>query len=116
MTLSTADKSNMRKWILMVVASVKSSTGVTIQRIKKFLDSKQVGISSKPEMKLTLKKLLETGHLGKKDGKFVIKKSRKKIPIKEKKRPKLSPKKSGRNLNYSKSVTKKPIQTEKNEN
>ncbi|KAF8773953.1 hypothetical protein HNY73_016558 [Argiope bruennichi] len=117
--MSTLEKAKIRKWILMAVASDKSNKGVTIQHIKKFLDSKQDGLSNKPEMKLILKRLLETGHLKKKDGKFVIKKSKNKAPVKVTKRSKSPLRKTSQSIGRRpKSTSKKPskIQEAMNEN
>ncbi|KAF8764016.1 hypothetical protein HNY73_022139 [Argiope bruennichi] len=113
MTTTTAEKAKIRKWILMAVANSKDSKGVTTQHIKKFLDSKQDGLSSKPETMLLLKRLLETGHLAKKDGKFVIKKPKKKSPGKEVKRSKSPVKNTGRIANKPKSTTKNPSKLQK---
>ncbi|GBM56757.1 hypothetical protein AVEN_211092-1 [Araneus ventricosus] len=109
MAISTAEKAKIRRWMLMAVTNGKGSSGVTIQHIKKFLDSKQGGLSSKAETKLILSRLLETGHLEKTDGKYVIKKSKKKTPDKETKRSK-SP------LKKPKSTTKNPSKLHKEMN
>ncbi|KAF8774232.1 hypothetical protein HNY73_016807 [Argiope bruennichi] len=102
--MSTAEKAKIRKWILMAAASLKGNNGVTVQHIKKFLDTKKDGLSNKPETKLILNRLLETGHLKKKDGKYVIKRSNK-TPGKEMKRSKSSMRNAGRRtVKKSKSI------------
>ncbi|KAF8773954.1 hypothetical protein HNY73_016559 [Argiope bruennichi] len=109
--MSSAEKAKIRKWILLAVASVKGSNGVTIQHIKKFLDTKQDGLSMKPETKLILKRLLETGHLKKKDGKYVIKKSKKMAPSKETKKVKSPLRKANQGITKKpKATAKKPSQ------
>ncbi|GBM26281.1 hypothetical protein AVEN_66520-1 [Araneus ventricosus] len=86
--MTISEKAKVRKWMLMADASSKGSNGVTIHHMENFLDSKQSGLSSKPETKLILKNLVETGRLAKKDGEYAIKKSKKKTPGKEMKRSK----------------------------
>ncbi|KAF8773956.1 hypothetical protein HNY73_016561 [Argiope bruennichi] len=106
--MPATEKDKIRKWILMAVASVQISKGMTIQQIKKFLDSKQDGLSMKPEMKLILKRLLETGHLKKKEGRYVIKRS-KKIPGKKTKRAKSPIRNAGQNgTKKLKSIVRSP--------
>ncbi|GBL91956.1 hypothetical protein AVEN_102532-1 [Araneus ventricosus] len=97
-----------------LATSVKGSNVVTIRHVKKFLDSKQEGLAMKPETKFILKRLLETGHLEKKDGKYVIKKSKKKSPGKETKRSKSPLRKAGRSTKKKPQVChQKTKQTEK---
>ncbi|GFR00531.1 uncharacterized protein TNCT_253791 [Trichonephila clavata] len=69
-TKQAPERSQIRRWILKSVAETTPKTAITLHSIKKFLDSKQNGISSNPETKLILKKLLESGNLIKIDGKF----------------------------------------------
>ncbi|GFY27151.1 ENTH domain-containing protein [Trichonephila clavipes] len=66
------DKIKIRRWILTAVSNVKSKIGVTIHHIRKFLEAKKNGLSTKPETKLILKRLLDTGHLRKMEGKYSI--------------------------------------------
>ncbi|KAF8764017.1 hypothetical protein HNY73_022140 [Argiope bruennichi] len=113
MTTTTAEKAKIRKWILTAVTNSKDSKGVTTQHIKKFLDSKQDGLSSKPVIMLVLKRLLETGHLVKKDGKYVIKKSKRKIPGKDMKRSKSPARFAGQSAKKQKSATKSPNKLQK---
>ncbi|GFS75994.1 uncharacterized protein NPIL_302351 [Nephila pilipes] len=65
-----AEKNQIRRWILKSVAETTRKTAVTLNAIKKFLDSKQNGISGKPDTKLMIKRLLDSGHLIKVDGRF----------------------------------------------
>ncbi|GBO34707.1 hypothetical protein AVEN_76287-1 [Araneus ventricosus] len=71
------EKAKVRRWILKAVEDVEGNKGATAHHIQKFLDSKEDGLSSKPEWKLILKKLLDSGHLMKNGGRYVIHKSRK---------------------------------------
>ncbi|GBN22658.1 hypothetical protein AVEN_103392-1 [Araneus ventricosus] len=71
------EKAKIRRWILKAVEDVEGNKGATAHHIQKFLDSKEAGISNKPEWKLILKKLLDSGHLMKNGGRFVIQKSKK---------------------------------------
>ncbi|GFT78726.1 hypothetical protein NPIL_189771 [Nephila pilipes] len=70
------DRVQIRKWILVAVTNFKSRAGVTIHHIRKFLDAKRNGLSTKPETQLILKRLLDSGYLLKKEGKYI--RSRKK--------------------------------------
>ncbi|GFQ97875.1 uncharacterized protein TNCT_392341 [Trichonephila clavata] len=65
-----AEKYQIRRWILKCVAETTCKTAVTLNAIKKFLDSKQNGISGKPEIKLIIKRLLDSGHLVKVENRF----------------------------------------------
>ncbi|GFQ85856.1 uncharacterized protein TNCT_396911 [Trichonephila clavata] len=65
-----ADKYQIRRWILKSVAETTRKTAVTLNSIKKFLESKQKNVSVKSETKMILKRLLESGHLVKVDGRF----------------------------------------------
>ncbi|GFY42675.1 uncharacterized protein TNIN_176781 [Trichonephila inaurata madagascariensis] len=67
---SVADKHQIRRWILKSVAETTRKTAVTLNSIKKFLDSKQKNVSGKSETKMILKRLLDSGHLVKADGRF----------------------------------------------
>ncbi|GFT33139.1 uncharacterized protein NPIL_538311 [Nephila pilipes] len=58
-----AEKSQIRRWILKSVAETTPKTAVTLHSIKKFLDSKQIGISNNPEVKMILKNLVDNGNL-----------------------------------------------------
>ncbi|GBN89049.1 hypothetical protein AVEN_24031-1 [Araneus ventricosus] len=71
------EKAKIRRWILKAVEDVEGNRGATAHHIQKFLDSKEDGISSRPEWKLILKKLLDSGHLMKNGGRYVIHKSKK---------------------------------------
>ncbi|GBO21621.1 hypothetical protein AVEN_204622-1, partial [Araneus ventricosus] len=64
------EKSKIRRWILKSVSETTPQTAVTLYAMKKFLDSKQSGLSNNPETKLVIKRLTESGHLVKIDGKF----------------------------------------------
>ncbi|GBO15385.1 hypothetical protein AVEN_203419-1 [Araneus ventricosus] len=64
------EKNKIRRWILKSVSETTPQSAVTLYAIKKFLDSKQSGLSSNPETKLVIKRLTESGHLLKIDGKF----------------------------------------------
>ncbi|KAF8783260.1 hypothetical protein HNY73_013449 [Argiope bruennichi] len=64
------EKNKIRRWILKYVSKTTPATAITLQSIKKFLDSKQNGLSVNPETKLIIKRLTETGRLVKIDGKF----------------------------------------------
>ncbi|GBM74509.1 hypothetical protein AVEN_58386-1 [Araneus ventricosus] len=66
------ERAKIRRWILKAIEDMKG--GATPNQVQKFVDSKQEGLLSKPDLKLNLKKLLDSGHLTKKEGKFVIKK------------------------------------------
>ncbi|GBN54735.1 hypothetical protein AVEN_265706-1, partial [Araneus ventricosus] len=68
------EKAKVRRWILKAVEDVEGYKGATTQ---KFLNSKEDGISSKPEWKVILKKLLDSGHLMKNGGRYVIHKPKK---------------------------------------
>ncbi|GFU07042.1 uncharacterized protein NPIL_135781 [Nephila pilipes] len=70
-----ADKNQIRRWILKSVAETTRKTAVTLNSIKKFLDSKQKNVSAKTETKMILKRLVESGHLVKIDGRFCAGKS-----------------------------------------
>ncbi|GBM11873.1 hypothetical protein AVEN_26787-1 [Araneus ventricosus] len=70
------EKTKLRRWILQAVEDVEGNKGATVQDIQKFLDSKKDGISSRPEWKRILKKLLNIGHLMKNDGRYIISKWR----------------------------------------
>ncbi|GBN44294.1 hypothetical protein AVEN_174263-1 [Araneus ventricosus] len=65
-----AEKNKIRRWILKSVLETTPQITVTLYAIKKFLDSKQSGLSNNPETKLVIKRLTESGHLVKIDGKF----------------------------------------------
>ncbi|GBL94949.1 hypothetical protein AVEN_187464-1 [Araneus ventricosus] len=71
------EKAKVRRWILKAVEDVEGNRGATAHHIQKFLDSKEDGISNRPEWKLILKKLLDSGHLMKNGGRYVIHKSKK---------------------------------------
>ncbi|GBM47868.1 hypothetical protein AVEN_91851-1 [Araneus ventricosus] len=71
------EKAKVRRWILKAVEDVERNIGATAHHIQKFLDSKEDGSSNKPEWKLILKKLLDSGHLMKNGGRYVIHKSKK---------------------------------------
>ncbi|GBM17380.1 hypothetical protein AVEN_13255-1 [Araneus ventricosus] len=71
------EKVKVRRWILKAVEDVEGNKGATAHHIQKFLDSKEDGISKKPEWKLVLKKLLDSCHLMKNGGRYVIHKSKK---------------------------------------
>ncbi|GBO46190.1 hypothetical protein AVEN_197094-1 [Araneus ventricosus] len=71
------EKAKVRRWILKAVEDVEGNKGATAHHVQKFLDSKEDGISSKPEWKLILKKLLDSGHLMKDGARYVISKSKK---------------------------------------
>ncbi|GBO44476.1 hypothetical protein AVEN_246698-1 [Araneus ventricosus] len=83
METSAADKAKekykkIRIWILKAVEDVEGSAGATSHHIQNFLEFKQAGISRKQEWKLILKKLLNSGHLTRKDRvRYVVNKSRK---------------------------------------
>ncbi|GIX87680.1 ENTH domain-containing protein [Caerostris extrusa] len=85
---SSMERNKIRRWILMAVSNIKGNIGATIFHIRKFLDSKQNGISNKPEMKLMLKRLLESGYLVKNEGKYKVKNLKKKSTGKEKQKVK----------------------------
>ncbi|GFQ89453.1 uncharacterized protein TNCT_192651 [Trichonephila clavata] len=57
-------------WILKSVSNIPPERAVTFHYIKKFLESKQNGISNHPETKLALKRLIDGGHLMKVNGKI----------------------------------------------
>ncbi|GBN22983.1 hypothetical protein AVEN_61892-1 [Araneus ventricosus] len=65
-------KAKVRRWILRAIKDVKG--GAIVYQIQKLLVTKQARLLHKPELKLNLKKLLDSGHLMKKGGKFVMKK------------------------------------------
>ncbi|GBN69192.1 hypothetical protein AVEN_150796-1 [Araneus ventricosus] len=65
-----AEKNKIRRWILKSVSKTTPEKTVTLYAIKKFLDSKQSGLSNNPETKLVINRLTESGHLVKIDGKF----------------------------------------------
>ncbi|GFY43787.1 uncharacterized protein TNIN_230991 [Trichonephila inaurata madagascariensis] len=71
-TKPAPEKSQIRRWILKSVAETTPKTAITLYAIKKFLDSKQNGISNNPETKLILRKLLESGNVIKINGKFAF--------------------------------------------
>ncbi|GFU07051.1 uncharacterized protein NPIL_135821 [Nephila pilipes] len=73
-----AEKNQIRRWILKSVAETTRKTAITLNAIKKFLDSKQKNVSSKPETKMILKRLVDSGQLVKIDGRFTAGKPRKK--------------------------------------
>ncbi|GBN24147.1 hypothetical protein AVEN_11319-1 [Araneus ventricosus] len=62
------EMNKIRRWILKSVSKATPETAVTLYSIKKFLDSKQNGLSINPETKLVMKRLTESGHLVKIDG------------------------------------------------
>ncbi|GBM64824.1 hypothetical protein AVEN_178555-1 [Araneus ventricosus] len=64
------EMNKIRRWILKSVSKATPETAVTLYSIKKFLDSKQNGLSINPETKLVMKRLTESGHLVKIDGKY----------------------------------------------
>ncbi|GBM18935.1 hypothetical protein AVEN_1564-1 [Araneus ventricosus] len=65
------EMNKIRRWILKSVSKATPETAVTLYSIKKFLDSKQNGLSINPETKLVMKRLTESGHLVKIDGKYI---------------------------------------------
>ncbi|GIY12484.1 uncharacterized protein CEXT_146641 [Caerostris extrusa] len=65
-----SNKNQIRRWILKSVAETTPKTAITLHAIKKFLDSKQNGVSNNPETKMITKRLLESGHLRKVDGRY----------------------------------------------
>ncbi|GFV24268.1 uncharacterized protein TNCV_685481 [Trichonephila clavipes] len=65
----------IRRWILKSVSDIPPEKAVTFHYIKKVLESKQNGMSNHPETKLTLKRLIESGHLTKVNGKITRGKS-----------------------------------------
>ncbi|GFV00225.1 uncharacterized protein TNCV_3322761 [Trichonephila clavipes] len=71
-TKPAPERSQIRRWILKSVAETTPKTAITLYSIKKFLDSKQNGISNNPETKLMLRKLIESGNLIKINGKFAF--------------------------------------------
>ncbi|GBM81725.1 hypothetical protein AVEN_113945-1 [Araneus ventricosus] len=64
------EMNKIRRWILKSVSKATPETAVTLYSIKKFLDSKQNGLSNNPETKLAMKRLTESGHLVKIDGRY----------------------------------------------
>ncbi|GBO13406.1 hypothetical protein AVEN_258663-1 [Araneus ventricosus] len=60
------EKSKIRRWILNRYRN-DTQTAVTLYAMKKFLDSKQSGLSNNPETKLVIKRH-ESGHLVKIEG------------------------------------------------
>ncbi|GFS51166.1 uncharacterized protein NPIL_377921 [Nephila pilipes] len=60
----------IRRWILKCVSNTTPETAITLQCVKKFLDSKQNGVSSLAETKSVLKDLLDRGHLIKINGRI----------------------------------------------
>ncbi|GBN30550.1 hypothetical protein AVEN_168085-1 [Araneus ventricosus] len=64
------EMNKIRRWILKSISKATPETAVTLYSIKKFLDSKQNGLSINPETKLVMKRLTESGHLVKIDGKY----------------------------------------------
>ncbi|GFT44863.1 uncharacterized protein NPIL_294981 [Nephila pilipes] len=69
------EANQIRRWILKSVSKTSPETAVTIHYIKKFLESKQSGISNHPETKITLKRLIGSGHLIKVNGRIATAKS-----------------------------------------
>ncbi|GBM02645.1 hypothetical protein AVEN_64020-1 [Araneus ventricosus] len=88
------EKAKVRRWILKSVEDVEGNKGATTHHIQKFLNSKEDGISSKPEWKVILKRLLDSGHLMKNGGRYVIHK------------PKTTPGKGAKNSAASKATKK----------
>ncbi|GIY29720.1 uncharacterized protein CDAR_506291 [Caerostris darwini] len=75
------EKQQIRRWILKSVAETTPKTAITLHSIKKFLDSKQNGASNNPETKMIIKRLLESGHLRKVDGRYAAGKRKEKKVI-----------------------------------
>ncbi|GFQ66795.1 uncharacterized protein TNCT_396901 [Trichonephila clavata] len=66
----SAEKNQIRRWILKSVSETTRKNAITLNAIKKFLESKQKNISRKPETKMILKRLVDSGQLVKIDGRF----------------------------------------------
>ncbi|GBL85640.1 hypothetical protein AVEN_193106-1 [Araneus ventricosus] len=67
-------KAEILRWILKAIEDMEGSNA---RHIQKFLDSKQTGILNTPELKPTLKKILDSGLLIRNGGRYFINKSSK---------------------------------------